>query len=92
MNFVTAAIGRRRSVAFGPRVQAGREGPVLGVFFSAEGPQGKNTFDKMIKKSLPKLSSASAQLLETKLKGFGDSARCRSSIASPQTKQRRKKD
>jgi hypothetical protein len=26
--------------------------------------------------SLSKLSSASAQLLETKLKGFGDSARC----------------
>jgi hypothetical protein len=27
-----------------------RRGRLLGVFFSAEGPQGKNTFDKMIQK------------------------------------------
>jgi hypothetical protein len=43
-------------------------------------------------KSLPKLPSASAKLLKTKLNSFGDSAGCRRSIALAQTRQRRKKD
>jgi hypothetical protein len=47
---------------------------LLGVFFSTEGPQDKNTFDKMIQKSSFSLTKA----LKTKTLRKGNIAKCRS--------------
>jgi hypothetical protein len=66
-------------------------GDMLGVFFFAEGPQGKTPSAKQFKGS-SKLPSASVQLLKTKTLRKDDSLECRSSVSSAQTKQRRKKD
>jgi hypothetical protein len=61
---------------------------VLGVFFSAEGPQDKNTFGKMIQRSsLPLL-----KILETKNLRGSNIAKCRSyHTSSVQVKQRKKR-
>jgi hypothetical protein len=53
--------------------------------------KAKKIFDKMIQK-LAEVIFSLGSTPKTKLKGFGDSARSRRSIASAQTKKRRKKD
>jgi hypothetical protein len=71
------------------------KGLLLGVFFSAEGPQGKNTFDKMIQKlaevtfSLGSILQDEAQLLYRQCKmpkvdGFGpDQAKKKKGLDRP---------
>jgi hypothetical protein len=64
------------------------KGLLLGVFFSTEGPQDKNTFGKMIQKSsLPLL-----KILKMKTLHGSSIAKCRSyRSASVQVKQKKKR-
>jgi hypothetical protein len=64
------------------------KGLLLGVFFSAKGPQDKNTFGKIIQKS----SLPLPRILKTKTLHGSSVAKCRSyRSASVQVKQKKKR-